>query len=147
MLLIFQVYESRKKELTKLDRKIAERILTHIYLLADNPYPPNAKQLVGMEHSFRLRVGDWRIIYTVKNEKTRRSAKDLFVKKVRLRWASGGHPGVSKSRMALNTAQSNRVPAAQMIALPIRLRRRCECHRSTMTRRNASSREPVCLTW
>lgn len=60
--------KSAQKELTKLDRKIAERILTHVYLLAGNPYPPNAKQLVGMEHSFRLRVGDWRVIYTVENE-------------------------------------------------------------------------------
>jgi mRNA interferase RelE/StbE len=38
-------------------------------MIAANPYAdhPNAKKLQGRE-GYRLRVGDWRVIYTIQNE-------------------------------------------------------------------------------
>ena len=55
------------KQLKKLDKKQAERILIKIYLLGDNPYPNGAEQLTGQK-AFRIRVGDYRIIYEVRNK-------------------------------------------------------------------------------
>jgi mRNA interferase RelE/StbE len=55
---------SVKKQLKKLDKDHTERILVRIYLLADNPYPNGAKQLTGMK-AYRIRIGDYRVIYEV----------------------------------------------------------------------------------
>lgn len=57
---------SIKKQLKRLDKKQAKRILIQIYLLADNPFPHGVEQLTGKK-AFRIRVGDYRIIYEVQN--------------------------------------------------------------------------------
>ena len=58
---------SVKKQLKNLDKKQAERILVKIYLLADNPYPTGVEQLTGKK-AYRMRVGDYRVIYEIKNK-------------------------------------------------------------------------------
>lgn len=68
--------KSATKQLRKLDKKQIERILIKIYLLADNPYPNGAEQLTGQK-AFRIRVGDYRVIYEVHN-------KQLLVQVIRL---------------------------------------------------------------
>ena len=35
--------------------------------MADNPYPSGIKKLEGEDELYRLRVGDYRILYQVKN--------------------------------------------------------------------------------
>lgn len=55
---------SVNKQLKRIDKKQAERILVRIYLLAENPYPHGIDQLTGQQ-AYRLRVGDYRIIYEV----------------------------------------------------------------------------------
>jgi mRNA interferase RelE/StbE len=67
---------SALKQLKKLDKKQAERIVVRIYQLAENPYPSASTPLVGTD-AHRLRVGDYRIIYTV-------SDRELMVLVVRL---------------------------------------------------------------
>ena len=37
-----------------------------IELLADNPRPPAATQLVGGQGEWRVRVGDYRIVYEIR---------------------------------------------------------------------------------
>ena len=44
-----------------------KRIQGAIALLAQDPRPPGAKSLRG-RHGFRVRVGDYRIIYTVQDD-------------------------------------------------------------------------------
>ena len=66
---------SVKKQLKNLDRQQAERILVKIYLLADNPYPKGTEKLAGQK-AFRIRIGDYRVIYEVHN-------KQLLVQVVR----------------------------------------------------------------
>jgi len=34
-------------------------------LLRENPYPPRARKIKGSQNSYRVRVGDFRIIYQV----------------------------------------------------------------------------------
>ena len=57
---------SVKKQLKRLDKKQAERILVRIYLLADNPYPRGVEQLTGQK-AYRIRVGDYRVISEIQN--------------------------------------------------------------------------------
>ena len=52
------------RELRKLDRAMQPRIHGAIALLAHDPRPPASRQLRGRD-GYRLRVGDYRIIYTI----------------------------------------------------------------------------------
>jgi mRNA interferase RelE/StbE len=57
------------KTLSGMDRTVAKRIRAKLLLLARNPHAPNnaVKKSSGVE-GYRLRVGDWRAIYTLKHE-------------------------------------------------------------------------------
>ena len=57
------------KALTNIDRTIARRIRAKISALAQAPRAPNnnVKKLTGIE-GYRLRVGDWRVVYTLRQE-------------------------------------------------------------------------------
>jgi mRNA interferase RelE/StbE len=51
------------KDLKRLDRLAAHRVLRAVESLRENPFPTSSKKLIGSEHTFRIRVGDYRIIY------------------------------------------------------------------------------------
>jgi len=55
------------KQLKKLDKKQAERILIKVYLLGDDPYPLASKSLKGRDDR-SLRIGDYRVIYDVESD-------------------------------------------------------------------------------
>ena len=55
---------SAVRELRKIDRPIQPRIQGAITLLAQDPRPPASRPLRGRA-GYRLRVGDYRIIYTI----------------------------------------------------------------------------------
>lgn len=60
-------YESTaRKELGKLDRQVARRIVRAISTLAEDPRPAGCRRLVGYDHLWRIRVGDHRVVYTIK---------------------------------------------------------------------------------
>lgn len=56
---------SAAKELKKLPQPVVGRILLSVAALAENPIPPNAVKLSGAVHTYRLRIGDYRLIYDV----------------------------------------------------------------------------------
>jgi mRNA interferase RelE/StbE len=58
-----------RRALEKLDRPIRERLVRTIGRLAEEPRPPGVKRLVGAGELWRVRAGDWRIIYTVRDER------------------------------------------------------------------------------
>ena len=53
------------RDLRKQDKQVVVRIITAVEGLADNPVPPDSRKLSGTEQHYRVRVGDYRIIYTV----------------------------------------------------------------------------------
>jgi mRNA interferase RelE/StbE len=53
------------KELKKLPKETISRILKAIEGLSDEPYPSGVRKLVGSEYTYRLRVGNYRIVYSV----------------------------------------------------------------------------------
>ena len=53
------------KSIAKLPRKEQQRIRAAIELLADQPRPPGCVALSGEDSAYRVRVGDYRIVYEV----------------------------------------------------------------------------------
>jgi mRNA interferase RelE/StbE len=56
---------SAVKELRALPKEVVEKILKAVEELSTNPYPVSVRKLVGVEHTYRIREGDYRVIYTV----------------------------------------------------------------------------------
>ena len=59
---------SAVKELRNLPKDTIKRIYQVVAELPATPFPLGARKLVGSEHSYRLRVGDYRVIYSVQWE-------------------------------------------------------------------------------
>jgi mRNA interferase RelE/StbE len=53
---------SAEKDLRGIDRQFISRILEVIESLSDNPFPPQHLKLYGSESSYRIRIGDYRVI-------------------------------------------------------------------------------------
>jgi len=60
--------KSTRKDLRKLPASTAERVVETVEGLADNPYPHGVEKLSGSEHAYRIRLGDYRIVYEVVTE-------------------------------------------------------------------------------
>ncbi len=60
--------KSAQKELAKLPRQTAKRIVKAIYKLSDNPRKGNVRPMVGSK-AWRLKVGDYRVIYDIYDKK------------------------------------------------------------------------------
>lgn len=56
---------SAVKELKHLPSNLMTRVLRAVEHLADDPFPHGVKKLAGSEHSYRIREGSYRILYTV----------------------------------------------------------------------------------
>ncbi len=55
------------KELTKLDKPVARRIVKAVDGLQREPRPNGARPLAGYPHLWRIRIGDYRVVYTIKD--------------------------------------------------------------------------------
>lgn len=56
---------SATRELRKFDPDVRRRIQAVLELLAENPRPPAATRLVGGAGEWRVRTGDYRVIYEI----------------------------------------------------------------------------------
>ena len=66
----WQVIIHRKAErvLKRLDGEMLERIRQAIRGLAGDPRPLGYKKLTGYENLYRIRVGEWQIIYAIEDK-------------------------------------------------------------------------------
>lgn len=55
------------KELSKLDRPVARRIVKIVDALGEQPRPQGARPLVGYPGLWRVRIGDYRVVYAIKD--------------------------------------------------------------------------------
>ncbi|MCG7320378.1 MULTISPECIES: type II toxin-antitoxin system RelE family toxin [Arsenicicoccus] len=53
------------RQLRKLDGAARRRVQAAVELLASDPRPPSAKKLVGGDGEWRVRTGDYRIVYEI----------------------------------------------------------------------------------
>ena len=76
-----QFSSQARKLLQKLDKINWNRIIEKIEELRNDPFPHNVKRVEGRkEKTFRVRVGDYRILYVVFNE-----TNILFISKIEKR--------------------------------------------------------------
>jgi mRNA interferase RelE/StbE len=54
-----------RKELELLDNNSVNRILSKIESLSDNPRPMGCEKLKGEENLWRIRIGNYRVIYSI----------------------------------------------------------------------------------
>jgi mRNA interferase RelE/StbE len=62
---VVEIRDSAAKVLASLGKKQRRQIVARIDGLADNPRPRGAEKLQGAEDLYRIRSGDYRIIYQV----------------------------------------------------------------------------------
>ncbi|MGC2321845.1 MAG: type II toxin-antitoxin system RelE/ParE family toxin [Terriglobales bacterium] len=60
-----EIKPSAQKELDALADDLFTRIDRKILALADNPRPAGCKKLKGYKDQWRIRVGDWRVVYII----------------------------------------------------------------------------------
>jgi mRNA interferase RelE/StbE len=68
----FEIYLSKETKafLIKANKELFERVITRIRALALDPNPLDAKRVIGRkEKVFRVRIGDYRILYVVNRDK------------------------------------------------------------------------------
>jgi len=63
-----EIAPSAQRELSKLPRNVQKRIDERIRALAENPRPAGSRKLEEEEGFYRIRVGDYRIVYQVKDK-------------------------------------------------------------------------------
>lgn len=54
-----------ERDLKRLSAETFHRVISEIKALAHNPRPPGCRKITGSKHDYRVRVGDYRIIYEV----------------------------------------------------------------------------------
>jgi len=71
---------SVNRDLRKVERQAVSRITAAIDALGDEPRPNGSRKLVGSLHTYRIRVGEYRVIYAVDDD-----AREIVVERVRHR--------------------------------------------------------------
>ena len=65
VLFSIQWRNSTKKDIRNLPKQEVAHIIDAVSLLADDPMPHGSQKLSGSERSYRIRIGDYRVIYEV----------------------------------------------------------------------------------
>ena len=63
-----EIKRSASKEIEKLPKSVLKRVLDKIQFLGREPRPSGCKKLTADE-KYRVRVGDYRILYSIENDK------------------------------------------------------------------------------
>jgi mRNA interferase RelE/StbE len=59
---------SAVKELKRLPKDLIPRVVSAVTDLATNPFPQGSIKLKGSQFTYRIRIGDYRVIYTVESQ-------------------------------------------------------------------------------
>jgi len=62
------VARSAEKDLKKIAADVRPKLVAAIRLLAVDPRPSGCRRLVGSANDWRIRVGDYRVIYEIADE-------------------------------------------------------------------------------
>ena len=60
---------SARRELEGLPNNVLARTVSKIEALSYTPRPPGCKKLKGYKDQWRVRVGDWRVVYIIDDNK------------------------------------------------------------------------------
>jgi mRNA interferase RelE/StbE len=59
------VKPSAQKDVARLPRAVQRRVLDGLARIEANPRAPGSAKLAGAKAAYRVRVGDWRIVYEI----------------------------------------------------------------------------------
>lgn len=62
-----EVKNSASREIQNLPPRDRHRVMAAISLLADEPRPQGVRKLAGSRGAYRIRVGDYRIVYQIED--------------------------------------------------------------------------------
>jgi mRNA interferase RelE/StbE len=54
-----------ERDLKALSRAVYDRIVSHLRTLSQNPRPAGCKKITGSRSDWRIRIGDYRVIYEI----------------------------------------------------------------------------------
>jgi mRNA interferase RelE/StbE len=57
------------KRLGQQDTQLVSRIMQAVVALEDEPRPPGCKKLRGLKNSYRIRIGDYRVLYDILDDR------------------------------------------------------------------------------
>ena len=63
-----QIKRTAQKQIDKLPLSVARRVVSKIGDLSDKPRPPGSRKIVGSENTWRIRVGNYRMLYTIEDD-------------------------------------------------------------------------------
>ena len=63
-----EIKNSAAKEIAALPKRVQRRVFSIIEGLADKPRPQSVRKLTGSGDYYRLRVGDYRIVYHIEDD-------------------------------------------------------------------------------
>ncbi len=66
--MIVEIQESAKKDLKKIDRQYALKILKQVKKLENYPHITNIKKLKNHYPPMRYRIGDYRVLFEIEND-------------------------------------------------------------------------------
>jgi mRNA interferase RelE/StbE len=56
---------AERLKIARLSSEIHDHVIAAIQALAKSPRPPGCRKLAGSKHDWRIRVGDYRVIYEI----------------------------------------------------------------------------------
>jgi mRNA interferase RelE/StbE len=59
--------DDASKQLRKLDKLARSRVMLALVKLETDPRPDGVKKLTGYENRWRIRVGDWHVVYRIED--------------------------------------------------------------------------------
>jgi mRNA interferase RelE/StbE len=54
-----------EKDLARLSSAVHDRVIAALRGLTQNPRPPGCRKLIGTKNDWRIRVGDYRVVYEI----------------------------------------------------------------------------------
>ena len=64
-----QLAHASEKFIRKQNKSLQRKLITVLRKLAENPRIPSAKKLKGLDELYRVRVGSYRIVYCIEDDK------------------------------------------------------------------------------
>jgi mRNA interferase RelE/StbE len=62
---------SAANDIRRLPKDVSDRVIDKIRALASDPHPPGCRKIVGSKDDWRLRIGAYRVIYEVDEQRQR----------------------------------------------------------------------------
>ena len=64
-----EISQTAEKQLKKLPRREQQRVVAAVVALGSEPFPRGSRRLTGYDDVWRIRVGQYRVIYSVAKKK------------------------------------------------------------------------------